>query len=261
MRASGAAERIGSSGDLTNCTADQRERANRWYTRLLPTGTKDGGPASSRPEADHNADFLRNLTGMEAPFLPSLPPLPCRPGFRLPEQPYLLAAPGASWSGRQWPTEKFSEAIRSICLGKGWNGALCGKEADKERAHSVALGCGWSLDDRTGKTTLPELVELIRGAALLIGNESGPAHIAAAVGTPAVCVTGGGHFGRFVPYPPGWRTAPVPVFEPMECYHCNWRCTRPHSKGETVPCVSAVTVESVLKAAERAVDPGSPSTA
>ena len=53
------------------------------------------------------------------------------------------------------------------------------------------------LENYAGKTTLTGLVSIISRARLLIGNESGPIHLAAALGTPCVSVVGGGHFGRF----------------------------------------------------------------
>jgi ADP-heptose:LPS heptosyltransferase len=58
-----------------------------------------------------------------------------------------------------------------------------------------------NIEDLTGKTTLPQLVNLIAGAKILISNESCAVHIAAAVGTNAVCISNGNHFGKFNPYP------------------------------------------------------------
>jgi len=56
-----------------------------------------------------------------------------------------------------------------------------------------------------GKTTIAQLVELIRNASLLIGNDSAAIHMAAATQTPSVCILGGGHYGRFLPYQPESR--------------------------------------------------------
>jgi len=95
---------------------------------------------------------------------------------------------------------------------------------------------------------------LIRGAQALIGNETSGIHIAAAVGVPAVGILGGGHFGRFLPYPNSIESPkPEAVFHAMECYGCNWNCSQPHVRGEAVPCIRSVDVQDVMAALGRAL--------
>jgi ADP-heptose:LPS heptosyltransferase len=104
-----------------------------------------------------------------------------------------------------------------------------------------------------GKTTLIDLAELIRAAKLLIGNESGAVHLAAAVGTPSVSIVGGGHYGRFIPYDIAADdecVAPIPVIHRMECYGCNWKCIFPIVPGQPTPCVSRITVQHALTETE-----------
>ena len=55
--------------------------------------------------------------------------------------------------------------------------------------------------DLTGQTTLPELLTLMKHAALVISNDTGPAHLSIALGVPTIVIVGGGHFTSFVPYP------------------------------------------------------------
>ncbi|HEX8022976.1 glycosyltransferase family 9 protein, partial [Mucilaginibacter sp.] len=57
------------------------------------------------------------------------------------------------------------------------------------------------IEDKTGKTNLVELVELINNADLLISNDTSAIHIAASTQTVAICISNGNHFGRFIPYP------------------------------------------------------------
>ena len=132
---------------------------------------------------------------------------------------------------------------------------VCGTEAEATIVSRVMeharLEEGVNL---AGKTTLSQFIELVRGARLLIGNETSAVHIAAAVGTPSICLLGGGHFGRFLPYPDCVEGAkPVAVYERMECYGCNWRCHQPHPKGGAVPCISTIDVETVMKAVEKSI--------
>jgi ADP-heptose:LPS heptosyltransferase len=63
------------------------------------------------------------------------------------------------------------------------------------------LGKDIQVTDLTGLLTLPQLVDHIKGAHLLVSNETSAIHIAAAVGTTAICISNGNHFGRFNPYP------------------------------------------------------------
>ena len=111
--------------------------------------------------------------------------------------------------------------------------------------------------DWTGKTSLQELVAVIAGAHLLIGNETSAVHIAAAVGTPSVCITGGGHFGRFVPYVMVYGgTKPVPrvIVEKMDCFICNWHCIYGAKEGNPFPCIERIAVESVFKAVKEILE-------
>ncbi len=98
------------------------------------------------------------------------------------------------------------------------------------------------------KTTLPEFVEVIRRAKILVSNDTAAVHISAAVGTPSVCILGGGHYGRFLPYSLETEnsTTPVSVIHKMDCYNCNWICTQPSKKGKAAPCIANIRVEQVL---------------
>ena len=96
------------------------------------------------------------------------------------------------------------------------------------------------------------MIEIIRGASLLVANDSASIHIAAATGTRSVCILGGGHFGRFLPYQPEFKVRgdqePIAVFHPMDCYGCRWRCQYSLGSHEAVPCISGVEVAQVLEA-------------
>ena len=91
-------------------------------------------------------------------------------------------------------------------------------------------------------TTIADLVELCRAAALVIGGDTGPLQIAAAVGTPVV-----GVFGPTNPVRNGpWSAADLCVsrFDDCECHHKR-RCRR-----ET-PCIDTITVEEVAGTVDR----------
>jgi ADP-heptose:LPS heptosyltransferase len=129
---------------------------------------------------------------------------------------------------------------------------VCGTREERNLCSRVIGEAGKEAFNLAGETSLTELVEIIRRAAFLVGNESAAIHIAAAVGTPSVCILGGGHYGRFMPYgvETGDRCSPIPVIHRMDCFNCDWQCTQPHQKGEAVPCITGITVDQVLKAME-----------
>lgn len=250
IRASGAPQRIGSAGDCSNQFQWKKRISDRWYTRLLPAR------AQLQCEISRNAEFIGHLCGAEfRPVVPSLPQVAQLPDSLQLGYPYLVLFPGASWSGRQWPPEFFAQVANELHAATGWTPVLCGSAADVNFCSIVAAKSSVQVVNLAGCSTLAELVELVRGARLLVGNETSAVHIAAAVGTPSVCILGGGHFGRFLPYPddiPG--TSPRAVFARMDCFGCNWQCYQPHEQGRAVPCISGISPVSVVAAALEAVE-------
>mgnify|MGYP003322738726 CR=1 FL=1 len=93
---------------------------------------------------------------------------------------------------------------------------------------------------------ISQLTSLIKNSSFVIANDTGPAHLSIALGTPTVVIVGGGHFGSFVPYPEEVRPPLARfIFEDMPCYHCFWRCNKRESKQESFPCVNNVSVDAV----------------
>lgn len=251
IRASGAVERIGSTGDNSNGAAWDVAYGNRLYTRLIPASMKP------QPELARNAEFFSHLSGVhfDAAIFP-MPVLTALPAHLAIEKPYFVAFPGASWNGRQWPVDKFASAIESIYRLRGWKAVLCGSHTEAALCRAIANSCDAPCVELAGKTSLAELVEVIRGARLLICNETSAVHIAASTATPAVCIVGGGHFGRFMPYPSSLQgPRPMSVIEPMPCYNCNWHCTQSYDPTGPVPCVGKVSVNAVLDAVQTALNP------
>ena len=246
VRMSGAAKRIGSKGVLANQPAWQKWISDRWYTQLLP--------ASDKPlmELERNAEFIRVL-GLED-FRAGMPELAIN--TKLPSKfdarDYIVIVPGGSLALKQWPVERFAELSERIHRMFGFKVIVCGSQSEtllgsRLRMLSAGEEVGW-IEDWTGKTSLGELATIIKGAKLLIGNDSSAVHIAAAVGTPAFCVVGGGHFGRFVPYRLEKETTkpmPIAIFHQMECYGCNLKCTKALDRDAPGVCIQQITVDDV----------------
>jgi len=249
IRASAAKHRIGSVGNLSNITAEEKNLSDRWYTKLLPANPQ------RLMELERNAEFIGQLTGK--PYKASLPRLPIMqalPESIKPVTEYFILFPGASQRGKQWPISAFAMLLRQLQRLYPWQPVLCGSQVEAELCAAIAEASGHDCVNLAGRTSLAELTELIRKARVLIGNDTSAVHIAAAVGTPAVCILGGGHYGRFMPYPADIDgLKPVIVTQPMECFQCNWRCSLPHDKNGPVPCISRISVEAVLAGVQKAI--------
>ena len=249
IRASGAKNRIGSLGDMSNITSTLKAISNRWYTNLIP--------AIKRPlmELDRNAEFLRNLTNQEfIANLPKLPILTALPDHLKLQGNYFILFPGASWHGKQWPASHFAQVLEQLHQRRSWRAVLCGSLEELALCQSVMDLTEVTSVNFAGKTTLAELTELIRGSRLLISNDTSAVHIAAAVGTPAVCILGGGHYGRFMPYTEKINgIKPLSATYSMPCFNCNWICNQSHDRLGPVPCISRISVRNVLILAEKLI--------
>ncbi len=244
IRACRAGTSIGSVGDYSNIQPWQKAISDRWYTTLVD--------ASSKPlmELERNAEFLRNLgladARAEIPIIPRLTDLP--PDKNI-SGDYFVLFPGASSPVRQWPAEGFVAVANSIAQQYGWIPVACGGRSEQELCERVIEGVDRPGRNFAGKTTLPELAEIIRKARLVVTNETSAVHIAAGVDTPSVCILGGGHYGRFLPYPDDVEgRKPIPVIKQMDCFGCSWQCLFTQVRTRPFPCVRDVELEQVVAA-------------
>ena len=99
---------------------------------------------------------------------------------------YIVLVPGARWDTKIWPAELFGRLAAALPL----RSVVIGGNADRQRAEEIGRVSGGRAVSLAGKTTLPELVELIRSSRCAITNDSGPMHIAAALDIPVVALFG-----------------------------------------------------------------------
>jgi len=109
--------------------------------------------------------------------------LPDDPGRR----PLVAVHPGAGDPRRRWPADRFARVVDALA-GDGARVVLVGGAADRGLADTIRSLTRSRPRDLTGRLRLPALVGLLAGAAVMIGNDSGPRHLAAAVGAPTVGV-------------------------------------------------------------------------
>jgi lipopolysaccharide heptosyltransferase I len=154
--------------------------------------------------------------------------------------PFAIFNTGAAWPNKRWPAERFgrlaiwlrdAHGLRTIAL---WGPGEVDLAAD---VAAVSAGAATVAP----ATALPDLVALLRAARLMVSGDTGPAHIAAAVGTPLVALFGPTNPRRNGP----WDTDDVAIsrYEMCDC-HYQRRCTREVAHW----CLSTITETDVRRA-------------
>jgi len=114
---------------------------------------------------------------------PEAPPLP---GIR----PRLGIAPRSRWPAKDWPVEKFVEVVAALRERVNVDVVLFGGPADEALGSDMAKRIGERVWNECGKSPLLHLGAQLKEVDVLLSNDSGPMHFAAAVGTPVVALFG-----------------------------------------------------------------------
>lgn len=247
VRATNADDRIGSMGDFSNQSQEDASFAGSWYTKLYPA--KEG----SMQEIDRNLEIMGQIAGEK--YKKALPRLILRdelkPELIQPLGQYLVIAPGASWEGKRWSTSNFIELIKYLLGRFDLEVVISGSQAELDLCENIKKQVPRVIN-LAGKTNLKEMAGILKDAVLVIGNDSSAIHIANAVGTQSICILGGGHFGRFLPYPEEvLGIKPISLFRKMDCYQCNWRCNMSDIFTDGAPCIQGVGLDQVKAEVER----------
>lgn len=105
---------------------------------------------------------------------------------------YAVLAPGSSrnWPVKRWPAECFAEIGRYLHDELGMRVVIIGADFEKDIGNRLTDMLPDTALDLTGLTSIRESIELLRGASIVVSNDSGPMHLAAAVGAPVVGLFG-----------------------------------------------------------------------
>lgn len=247
VRATNALERLGSIGDLSNQSQEDVQFANSWYTRLFPAAQ------GAMQEIDRNLEIMGEIAGVK--YERTLPVLELaeemKPNLIGSLGKYVVITPGASWEGKRWSISNFIELAQFILDRFSLDVVICGSEAELGLCESIKKEVPRVIN-LAGKTTLKEVASILKGAILAVGNDSSAIHLANAVGTQSICILGGGHFGRFLPYPTeASGIKPISLIKEMDCYQCNWQCTMSDIFTDGAPCIKGVGLDQVKTEVDR----------
>lgn len=101
-------------------------------------------------------------------------------------RPYVMLAVGARWTTKRWPVKEFAAAARYVLAKAGGTVLLVGAPDDAPLAAEAQRLIGRPTVDLVGKTSLGTLTAILCRADLVIANDTGPLHLAAALGVPVV---------------------------------------------------------------------------
>lgn len=239
LRLAGVRRIVASSEDYPGSLLDLR----------LPVAGE--GPEPERMLATVRAAGFELPPGDQGKLAVRLPP-PTGPLVER-ESPYLVVHPGTTAPARAYPAALWAETVRQLCRA-GWQVLVTGSDSERELTAGIVAQARAGLPDTlaaeavldlAGRLELAELARVLAGAEAVLVANTGPAHLAAAVGTPVVSL--------FSPVVPASRWAPygVPValLGDQDAACRDSRRTLCPVPGH--PCLSGVEPAAVVAAVER----------
>ncbi len=215
---------------LTNAvvTPDEARHQVHYYLDLvkaLPAPAADPPSIAIEASAEERADARKLLAEEGIPA----------------GAPFLVLNPGAAYgSAKRWYEDRFAEVAAAVTRELNWRAAVVGSEAERPIAEQIRERMQGGAAVLSGRTSLETLMGVLAESSLMITNDSGPMHVAAALGVPTVAVFGPTDDRVTSPWGPRTRIVKYSV----ECSPCLLReCPIDHR------CMKGVKVEDVCRAA------------
>ncbi|MCC8404464.1 lipopolysaccharide heptosyltransferase II [Paraburkholderia sp. MMS20-SJTN17] len=156
----------------------------------------------------------------------------------------IVLHPGASAASRRYPPERFGEVAARLARETGAAVLVTGSASERALVETVMHASGPAvraqLYDLSGALTLAELAALLERASVLVSNNSGPVHLASALGTPVVDL-----YALTNPQHTPWQTQARVLYRDVECRWC-YRSVCPHGHHA---CLLGVPSDEVVQAA------------
>jgi len=164
-----------------------------------------------------------------------------------PAKPYAVLAPTNEFYTKRWLPERFAEAAEKL-IDRGFQIVMTGAPTPEQRAQLKAVQSATKQKlVSISSLSIGELVAVIADSKLFVGNDSGPAHIAAAVKTPLVVMFGPASSVRWRP----WRAPSELVQNPFACNPCAMYKCEAFDEPE---CIRSISVAQVLDAIQKVLN-------
>lgn len=154
--------------------------------------------------------------------------------------PYIVMAPGTNWLSKCWPAENYAALADALAQKYKESIVLIGGAQDQERAEIIQAGSKADIINLIGKTTLKQLTCILQKSKLFIGGDTGPMHLAVAMGTTAMALFGPSDADRNGPF--GSRN--IIIRKKLACSPCFKRTCA------DLQCMEQITVDDILAVIE-----------
>lgn len=241
-----AKNKYGIRGDFSNQKEIYQNFSNKWYTDLKKIN------AEEIHELEKHRYFNKFL-GISSGDIKATNLLKYLKEAKKEEKISMFV--GSSWAGKNWNIEKYAELCDFILANTNLDIFLIGGNSEKSKANFITKNHNNPrIQDLTTKHTLIELIEFISMSKILITNDSMAAHIGVSTKTETIVILGGGHYGRFFPYPPSLNIKNLNIVtKKMDCFGCNWNCIYPKDNDFTVRCISEINTTNVTSYLEQSL--------
>jgi lipopolysaccharide heptosyltransferase I len=186
-----------------------------------------------------------NTTAVEFPLAHSPSPVTDQVRSQAAGRPVALINPGAAWPNKRWPASRFGEVAAFLKEVRGFEPFVLWGPAEQTLAEDVVDSSG-GVARVVPATSIPDLLELSRAAALMVSGDTGPLHIAAAAGTPLVAIFG--------PTDPD-RNGPWAEDDVVVTRHGSCDCYYQRQCRQSSWCLNDVTVAEVTAAIQQRLGP------
>lgn len=204
VKISNSINKIGNNGSLIDIFPWQKKISDRYYTKLISLKNK------VEFEFLKNKDFFEQFLNKNLSTNLSIP----LKKININEE-YVVFVPGAGAKFKKWDPKNFAKVADFIIQKYNSKVKILGSKKDYKIAYEIIHNSKYpnKIENLTGKTLLNS-INIIGNSKLLVSNETGPSHIAAATDTLTLCLSNGNQFGRFYPYPRKISKRIIHIFPP-----------------------------------------------